>query len=237
MTTADAARLLAISVRQVQRLAEAGQIAIRGTVGRAMLLDSASVHRLATVGTSRGRAWKADTAWMAMALLDGRLSTDLTSAARTKLSRLRDRLRHMPVEELVRMTRQRAEITHWRVSDSYARELHKRVLVTGESALDSRAGGTALAQLLQLGTRSPNGHIDGYVPAGQLSVLQHEFFLVQAGDGNITLRLTEGIPALADRRHSFRAALPVVALDLAESVDVRERAAGLRALTALTERL
>jgi hypothetical protein len=235
MTSADAARVLGVSIRQVQRFVESGQIANRGTVGRTVLLDSASVHRLATVGAARGRAWKASTAWTAMALLDGRDFTGRTSTERANLSHLRHRLRHMNAEELVRMTRRRAEITHWRVSDSFAHELSKRIRITGESALDSRDGGPALAQMLQLGAGSGDSRIDGYVLAQQLPDLEREFFLVRDIAGNVTLRVTDGLEALADQDYVFRAALPVVALDLADSIDVRERAAGLRVLTALME--
>jgi hypothetical protein len=237
MTSVDAARVLGVSIRQVQRFVESGQIANRGTVGRNLLLDSASVHRLAIVGTARGRAWKASTAWTVMALLDARDFPGRTSTERANLSHLRHRLRQMKAEELVRMTRRRADITRWRVSDSFASELSKRVLITGESALDSSDGGAALAQVLQLGTRSWNGHLDGYVSAEQLPDLEREFFLAQDGAGNVTLRITEGPAALADRDYAFRAAMPVVALDLADSIDVRQRAAGLRVLAALMEQV
>lgn len=237
MTSTDAAHILGVSVRQVQRLVEAGTIANRGRVGRAVLLDAGSVHRLAAVGTARGRAWKASTAWAAMDLLDGGDSTDLTGQERAHRSRLRSRLRLMDAQELVRMTRRRAELTHWRVSASFSGALRSRILITGESALDSRDGGSAVAHELRLGTRTDGGRMDGYIMAEQLPELEREFFLARDVSGNLTLRVTAGVVALADRDYGSRAALPVVALDLAESIDVRERAAALRTLNNLMERV
>jgi len=237
MSSADAAQVLGVSIRQVQRFVASGQLASRGTIGRNTLLDSASVHRLAAVGTARGRTWKPITVWMAMALLDGRNHIGRTDDERAKVSRLRHRLRHMTADELVRMTRYRADITRWRGSDSFTDELRKRVVATGELALDSRDGGPALARSLGLGVRSWDGHIDGYVRADQLPDLERKFFLAHDSAGNVILRITDAVDALADRNYGFRAAMPVVALDLADSMDVRQRAAGLRVLTAMMERL
>ena len=239
MTSAEAAIILGISVRQVQRFVESGQIANRGVIGRSALLDSESVHRLATVGTARGRTWNASTVWQAMALLDDRqgLSNGLSESKQAQLSHLRNRVRHMDAESLVRMSRKRAKITRWRVSDSYDPEVHKQVVVTAASALDSRDGGEQLARSLGLATRSWDGQVDGYVTVEQLSRLEREFFMVADGGGKVTLRVTEDVETLADLRYPFRACLPVVALDLAESTDIRERSAGLRALSTLMRRV
>lgn len=239
MTTAQAAAVLGVSVRQVQYFVESGRIVARGSVGRSRLLDSASVHRLATVGSARGRAWKPATVWQAVALLDGRqaVSGESSASQQAQLSRLRRRLRQMGAETLVQMTRDRATVTTWRASDSYVRDIRERVLVTGASALDERDGGDQLASYLGLTTHHWDGQVDGYVTAEQLAGLESEFFLVADAGGNVRLRSVEDIEAVADQHYPFRAILPVIALDLAESIDVRERTAGLRALTAMKDRL
>ncbi|HEY0166292.1 MAG TPA: hypothetical protein VGB75_04545 [Jatrophihabitans sp.] len=174
-----------------------------------------------------------------MALLDDRqgLSTGLSESKQAQLSHLRNRLRHLDAESLVRMSRKRARITRWRVSDSYVRAVGKRVVVTAASALDSSDGGEQLARSLRLATRTWDGQVEGYITAEKLSQLEREFFLVADGGGNVTLRVTEDVETLVDLQQPFRACLPVVALDLAESTDVRERSAGLRALTTLMARV
>lgn len=238
MTSAEAAILLGISVRQVQRFVESGQIATRGIIGRSALLDSESVHRLATIGSARGRTWNASTVWQTMALLDDRqgLSTGLSESKQAQLSHLRNRVRRMEAESLVRMSRKRAKITRWRVSESYTREVGNQVVLTAAAALDSREG-EQLARSLRLATRPWDGRVDGYVTAEQLSRLERDFFLAADGSGKVTLRVTDDVETLADLHYPFRACLPVVALDLAESSDVRERSAGLRALSTLMRRV
>jgi DNA-binding transcriptional MerR regulator len=239
MTTAQAAAVLGVSVRQVQYFVESGQIVTRGSVGRSRLLDSASVHRLATVGGGRGRAWKPATVWQAVALLDGRqaISVGTSASQQAQLSRLRRRLRQMDTEALVQMTRDRARVTNWRASDSYVRDIRKRVVVTAAAALDERDGGDQLAGSLGLTTHRWDGQVDGYVTAEELTGMTAEFFLVSDPGGNVRLRVVEDVEVVADQRYPFRAILPVIALDLAESIDVRERSAALRALSAMKDRV
>jgi hypothetical protein len=71
MTTVAGAEILGVSARQVARLARAGDLTVTRTVGGALLLDGASVHRLANQVRHNGRPWTAGTAWAALALLSG----------------------------------------------------------------------------------------------------------------------------------------------------------------------
>src|SRR4051812_28953468 len=100
MTSAQAAAALGVSVRQVQRLAESGELTEVARVGGNILLDSHSVHRLAQRGRQRGRPWSIETAWAALELLDFGRTTRLNAAQR---SRLRARLRSMDAEEFIRL--------------------------------------------------------------------------------------------------------------------------------------
>ena len=67
--------------------------------------------------------------------------------------------------------------------------------------------------------------VDGYVAPAAASRLVRQFHLVDDADGNVTLRVVEARPV---GRHI--ADDVTVALDLAESLDVRERSTALALL-------
>lgn len=245
MTSAEAAALLGVTARQVQRLARSGQLTVRDTVGRAVLLDSASVLRLAQAGVAQGRRWNPRTVWMALALLDGQeqesgeddqalVAAGIAPLDSSQRWHLRARLRRMRPEDLVRMSGRRATATNWRVSTSYTKELRAALVLTGAAALAHSRGTAARFGLAGGGA----GSIDGYTTSGQLKVLQRRLFLAPAIDGNATLRvLPDGIGITATRPKVGLAGTAVIALDLADSLDVRERTAGLRVLRELMDKL
>lgn len=108
MTTAAAAAQLSTSTRQVERLAQAGELTVTRIVAGALLLDSESVHLWSQMRRHRGRPWSAATAWAALALLSGERVGWLSAAA---MSRLRHRLRASDASELAWMVRRRAEVS------------------------------------------------------------------------------------------------------------------------------
>jgi excisionase family DNA binding protein len=71
MTSDEVAQSLGVSVRQVQRLVEAGELTGAGRVGRSLLIDTDSVNLLRANGSQRGRPWNARTVWIALDLLSG----------------------------------------------------------------------------------------------------------------------------------------------------------------------
>lgn len=76
--------------------------------------------------------------------------------------------------------------------------------------------------------------VDGYVAAGDLDALVARHGLIRDDAGPFTLRATGmAIDVVADLA---RTGPVVAALDLAESLDVRERRAGVDALTDALER-
>jgi hypothetical protein len=75
------------------------------------------------------------------------------------------------------------------------------------------------------------GKADGYCAPEARDVLIEEFFLVPDFGGNVVVRATDCLRALGVETGAAMP-WPVVAADLAESADPRERAAGLRALEA-----
>jgi excisionase family DNA binding protein len=226
MVSSEAARLLGVSVREVQRLAAAGRLDVVRHVGRSAVLDAASVHKLANFGTARGRIWNARSVWAALALLDGRDDVSLSSTS--QLWHLRERLRAMRPHDLVRRGRSRAKTIRYRASSSYLDQLARQLTLTGTSAIDTDP---KLAKLFGLAS-ARTASVDGYVSAENVAALQDRFLLVRDIDGNVTLHVTDD-PCQEGRT----ASVATVALDLADSIDPRQRAAGLRALTRMMRKL
>ena len=217
MTTVACAKVLGISARQVARLARAGELTVSRTVGGALLVDGASVHRLAKHGRHNGRPWAAATAWAALALLSGESVDWLDAAA---ISRLRHRLRASSAPELCWMTRRRAAVHRMRGWGKDEGLLH-----SGVSALRD----PAMSELFDL-TAVERG-ADGYVQARDFADLVTTLGLVEDRDGDVTVRVVADDSGYAVD-HVPTAA---VAVDLAESLDTRESAAGLRVLKDLLD--
>ena len=132
----------------------------------------------------------------------------------TQRSRLRSRLRGLTATALVERTRGRAEVTRYRAHSSTGRYLLGTVVRTSDAA-----GRLGLAD---------TGSIDGYLAADTVAAVVRDHGLIRDDEGRVTLRATTMdlavVGDLADR------AVVLAALDLAESLDVRERRAGTDAL-------
>lgn len=217
MTTSAGAEMLGVSARQIARLAQAGELTVTRKVGGVLLLDGASVHRLAKHGRHNGRPWTAATAWAALALLSGESVDWLDAAA---ISRLRHRLRASSASELCWMTRRRAAVHRMRGWGKDEGLLH-----SGVSALRD----PAMSELFDL-TAVERG-ADGYVQARDFADLVTTLGLVEDRDGDVTMRVVADDSGYAVD-HVPTAA---VAVDLAESLDTRESAAGLRVLQGLLD--
>jgi hypothetical protein len=219
MTTADAARVLGVSVRQVRNLVESRELAEVGRVGSILLLDSSAVLRLKERGSQRGRPWAEETAWAVVEMLDCGHTVRLNAAQR---SRLRARLREMDVEEFVRLARRRSQVSRYRASASFLPRLRKHVALTGAAAV---AADRSVADAFGLAT-GDRSTVDGYVDRRLIRDYEDEFFLTPDRHGNVVLR------GIASNTASGRiASASAIALDLAESLDTRERSAGLRLLS------
>jgi len=217
MTTVACAEVLGISARQVARLARAGELTVRRTVGGALLVDGASVHRLAKQGRHNGRPWTAATAWAALALLSGERVDWLDKSA---VSRLRHRLRASSSAELCWMTRRRATVHRMRGWGKDAGLLH-----SGVSALRDQA----MSELFDL-TAVERG-ADGYVCASNFADVVNKLGLIDDVDGDVTVRV---VPE--DAGYAVEQVLTAaVAVDLAESLDTRESAGGTRVLENLLD--
>lgn len=217
MTTVAGAEVLGVSARQIARLARAGELTVTRTVAGAFLLDGASVHRLARQGRHNGRPWTAATAWAALTLLSGERVHWLDSSA---MSRLRHRLRASSASELCWMTRRRATIRRMQGWGKDTGLLH-----SGASALR----GPAMSELFDL-TAVARG-TDGYVRARDFADLVTRLGYFDDVDGDVIVRVVPD-----DAGYGVdRVLTAAVAVDLAESLDTRESAAGMRVLEDLLD--
>ena len=205
LATSEAAKRLGVSTRQVQHLVARGDLRqlARGVV------DETSVERLLAVrGGSHKSAWSEATAWGAAALLSGAAAE---WRGDTQRSRLRSRLRRLDAAELVERARERAEVTRYRAHTSAGQYLRAELVYATDVAS-------------QLGLTETNS-IDGYLASGDVQGLVTRHGLIRDDEGRVTLRATymdlDVVRDLSGRS-------PVLAaIDLAESLDIRERRAGL----------
>lgn len=213
MSTAEAGRQLGVSVRQVQRLASTGLLTQVGAVGRTMLIDARSVQRVKAQGLRRGRLWSTKAIAATLDLLAHRDTTRLSSVERKRLTA---RLANLSAEDLVRATRSRAVVRRYRSVESFLDRVRGEVVLTGAAAIDCD---TSLAMEFGL-SHSPKAGVDGYVDTRNADRLIRTCHLIEDAHGNVTLRATT-IDSLMTTN------TVAVALDLAESLDPRERSAGL----------
>lgn len=209
MTTVASAEVLGVSARQVARLARVGELTVTRTVGGALLLDGASVHRLAKQGRHNGRPWAAATAWAALALLSGERVDWLDAPA---MSRLRHRLRASSASELCWMTRRRAMVHRMRGWGKDTGLLHTGVSALRDPVVSGRFNLTPVTD-----------GSDGYVCARNFTAATTALGLVDDVDGDMTVRVVPDDAGYAVDRVLTAA----VAVDLAGSLDTRESAAGM----------
>lgn len=207
LAVTEAAERLGVSSRQVRHLAASGELRLlaRGVV------DEASVDRLLAVRSgSHRRAWSEQTAWGAVALLSGLEATWMGESQR---SRLKGRLRALSAAALVGLARGRAEATRYAGHASTAVRIRAEVIDTTDAAT-------------RLGLVETSA-VDGYVGAESLDDLVARHGLIRHDSGTYTLRATTmDLIVVQELAQGF----VLAALDLAESLDVRERRVGLDAL-------
>ena len=215
-----AARLLGVSARRVNQLAEAGEItkASRG------LYDRLSIerHLVTRRGTSE-RAWETGTAWAAVAILSHRRHAVDWIPERSTY-RVEAALRTITIPELVAKARERANVHVFTGHPSVAKNLRDEVVVREWRGLG-------------LGDANGDG-VDGYVSAADLASVTERYALVAADSGAITLRATDF--DMTTVRSLAKASDVLIALDAAGSIDTRVRGQGEfvlgRALEWLRER-
>jgi excisionase family DNA binding protein len=215
MTTAVAAERLGVSQRQVQRLIEARELPATRTAGNAWTVDALAVNAMARTRSARGRPWSPATAWAALWCLSG---LEIDWLDRRTMRRLDDRLATIDADELVHATRRRAVVRRYRAVESFLAGLDALVIRTGVRAMEPS----------RFGMEADLGRVDGYCTSGAADRLTRDFHLVEDPLGNVTLRVAAAPSVAFEGRDTMPVA--VIAADLAESLEVRERLAGLRVL-------
>lgn len=208
LAVSEAADRLGVTPRQVQHLVASGDLS---SVARGFV-DSSSVDRLIAIRRGgRARTWSEATAWGAVALLTG---VEATWMGESQRSRLRAQLRQLNAEQVVARTRNRA------IAMRYG----------GHPSAVSRVRAAAVSSHLaarRLGLADVNA-VDAYVGADEVDEVARTYGLVLDNSGAFTLRATSMVMDVV--RELIEDGDVVAALDLAESPDVRERSAGMKAL-------
>ncbi|GAA0202837.1 hypothetical protein GCM10008944_20630 [Cytobacillus oceanisediminis] len=212
VNAASAAERLGLSVRQVQRLVAAGEIEAVGP--NRVVLESVLRHERNVAGR-RARPWAEATAWAAVAMLSG---VDADWLAQPQTSRTTGRLRAATPESLVGACRARATVHRYWAHSAAIEPLRRRVVASGEQG-----------RMSGLGARVDD-MVDGYVKTAGVGTLVDRFLLSKNGDGDAEVVLRATSFDLSVVREIAAADQVLAALDLATSLDVRERSAGLRVL-------
>jgi excisionase family DNA binding protein len=213
MSTAEAARRLGVSRREVQRLARAGELAAVRTIGDAYVIDPLAATARARADVQRGRPWSPEVAWAALWLLSG---LDVGWLDYPQRRRLDQRLAYITVDRLLASTRRRATVVRYRGGRTAVDALRRSLVLTGLSAPDSLRTEIAFDDV----------GVDGYTDEVHMQSLVSEWELAADPQGSIVVRTTTFPDALEPRIMPTA----VVAADLAASYDARERAVGRREL-------
>lgn len=214
VTVSSAAERLGVSTRQVQHLVAQGKLQ---QVARGVIDESSVERHVAVRGRSHRRAWSEATAWAAVSLLSG---GDAQQIGESQRSRMKNRLRHLSATELAERARGRALVTRYRAHSSASQYLRGELVSATEPAN-------------RFGLAEATG-IDGYLGVKDLDKVVGRHGLIRDDDGRVTIRATtidlDVVRELVER------SVVLGAVDLAESLDIRERRVGLdaidRALTA-----
>lgn len=213
LSTREVADRLRVTQNEVRRL-HASESLTGHKVGGRLLFDVDEVRRLQQTERKAGRPWSTRTAWAAVELLNGEQTTLIDQP---RVSRLKKRLRGSTAEQVQWLARGRARTQRFHASQRALGRLASLALPTGDAALyDSGIAG-------RFGMAAPpvKDRFDGYLTVSlDDAVAQGRLRLDPSG--NVILRELPD-PNLVDGRVGTDA---VIALDLMDSDDVRERSAG-----------
>lgn len=211
-----AASDLGVTAHQIAALVRLGELEGVYVSKRTLLIDLPSLLRYAQLRRGRGRPLSEKSAFDALGLLSGIRPESLTYQ---QDRRLRQKLKDIAVEDLVWQTRKRKKTKRYRCSPSFLGEMKGFLVLSGISAaaeyFDLTGGDVAL---------------EGYVSSDDLPDLEKKFFLREEANTNVVLHVSSCVPWDVGIMPEA-----VVAADLAESLNARERTAGLDALGRLLD--
>jgi len=209
LSTSEAAQRIGVSERQVRNLINSHLLA--SVADNAVTESSVARYKLNRNGASR-RAWSESTAWQAVAIL---AHSDVTTIGQSQKSRLTAALRTMSAEQFVLAVRNRAH-TYRCVGHRHSAARISRELVNVNT-------GTAI---LSLTATAEN--VDGYATATTIEQIIARYHLrVNFGASDAALlRAVTAVDIDVVRKVNEDSEV-LAALSLSESLDTRERSAGL----------
>ncbi|MGY1606361.1 excisionase family DNA-binding protein [Geodermatophilus sp. SYSU D00700] len=218
LTVDQAAVRLGVSSQEVRRLVRVGTLPAQ-RVGRTLVLPEDAVDERARLPVAAGRVLSPPTAWATLWELSGENASWLDRSGRSRVS---TRLRTSGPEELVAATRARADRLGLRVLPPY----RDRVLATDGVVVS----GITAAEAVGADIVTSDAPAEFYCSAETLDALRRDLGLSDRGEPNLVVR----VPRFPDLPLAGLGHMPaaVVAVDLAESADVRTRRAGLDLLGA-----
>lgn len=212
LTTNAVGSELGVSPVAVRRMVASGRLPAT-KVGASLAFEPAAVYRLQRDIRKAGRIWSSTTAWAAIEMLSG-FKTELVDQPRR--SKLADKMRTLDADEFHRLARKRCEVKRFHASPRASVRLAQLIEPSGVSALSD---GTRSKNFGLAGVRE-EGRVEGYWD-GRLAVLLSQVPMQLDANGNVVLRLVA--KAAMGRAGGTNA---LIALDLMDSDDVRERGAG-----------
>lgn len=218
LSVADAAQRLGVGNHRVYELIKSGMVDAQKVSERTTLVEATSLLRYQAFGRKAGRPFGPSMAMGALWILSGVEAFWLSYHQRRRaLQALKD----FSAEDLAAKCRRRAKVVRLRIDDSFVDEAMSVMRPSGLSALDFYDFDLIL---------SKNIH-EGYIDAVELSRLRARCFAESDSRGNFILHVAEGscLKGMSPMPEA------VVALDLAESLDIRTRRAGLERLEGLID--
>lgn len=240
LTREEAAAKLAVSTQRVSTLCSNHLLTTYTFGSRKILISLDSVNRYKQQNYKSGRAYAPSLAFAALFMLSG---CEVSWINRQQKYRIEAYLRSITPQELVNRSKNRAKTIEYWCRKSRLAELSNHLIL-------SAATGNMSSQFQLIKTDK----IEGYVSSNNLVDLINKFHLKKSEDGadssiinvrlrviedsdvfdfirqNVSSRITEETRATPTK--SFMP-IAVCAADLAESLDVRERQAGLNMLSKL----
>jgi excisionase family DNA binding protein len=214
VTTEEAAEELEATRSMVHKLLNNGSLLVAGRAGRSILIDSASVQRYKNRRPMRGRSWNAATAWAALKIIEGGTPRWIDATSRY---RLKQRLKIMDTAELAAAVGTKDQVKRYRIAPAGIPRAADYFLPTGTTALND----SVVADRFGLAAGRTDV-LEGYLDTVRAPMIVDGLSLVEDPAGNIIMHIVDGGYAFEDPGTPNAA----IAVDLMESLNSRERAAG-----------
>lgn len=214
MTTVEAAEELKATRAMVHKLLKNGSLLVAGRAGRSILIDSASVERYKNRRPLKGRSWNAATAWAALKIIEGGTPRWIDATSRY---RLKHRLKFMDTAELAAAVGTKDRVKRYRIAPGGIPRAADYFLPTGATALND----SVVADRFGLAAGRTDV-LEGYLDTVRAPMIVDGLSLVEDPAGNVIMHIVDGGYAFEGTDTPDAA----IAVDLMESLNSRERAAG-----------